>query len=92
MWKRFAVRNERFRLVENSLYDMRADPGQTTDVAGKFPKIVKSMREAYEKFWKDTRPLMVNEDAPMSPTRPYHILYSKQLNEGGIPNWIVPKL
>ena len=92
MWKRFAVRNERFRLVENSLYDMKADPGQTTDVAGKFPKIVKSMREAYEKFWKDTRPLMVNENAPMSPTRPYHVLYEKQLNSEGIPTWREPNL
>jgi arylsulfatase len=92
MWKRFAVRNDRFRLVENSLYDMKADPGQTTDVASKFPKIVKSMREAYEKFWKDTRPLMVNEDAPMSPTRPYHVLYEKQLNSEGIPTWQEPKL
>jgi arylsulfatase len=92
MWKRFAVRNDRFRLVENSLYDMKADPGQTTDVAGKFPEIVKSMREAYEEFWKDTRPLMVNEDAPMSPTRPYHVLYEKQLNSEGIPSWQEPKL
>jgi arylsulfatase len=92
MWKRFAVRNERFRLVENSLYDMKADPGQTTDVAGKFPKVVKSMREAYEKFWKDTRPLMVNENAPMSPTRPYHVLYEKQLNSEGIPTWREPNL
>jgi len=92
MWKRFAVRNERFRLVENSLYDMKADPGQTTDVAGKFPKVVKSMREAYEKFWKDTRPLMVNENAPMSPTRPYHELYEKQLKREGIPPWREPNL
>ena len=92
MWKRFAVRNERFRLVENSLYDMKADPGQTTDVAGKFPEIVKSMKEAYEKFWKDTRPLMVNENAPMSPTRPYHVLYEKQLNSEGIPTWREPNL
>jgi arylsulfatase len=92
MWKRFAVRNERFRLVENSLYDMKADPGQTTDVAGKFPEIVKSMKEEYEKFWKDTRPLMVNENAPMSPTRPYHVLYEKQLKSEGIPTWREPNL
>ena len=92
MWKRFAVRNDRFRLVENSLYDMKADPGQTTDVASKFPEIVKSMKEAYEKFWKDTRPLMVNENAPMSPTRPYHVLYEKQLNSEGIPTWREPNL
>ncbi|MEC8244514.1 MAG: arylsulfatase [Verrucomicrobiota bacterium] len=91
-WKGFAVRNERFRLVENSLYDMKVDPGQTTDVAGKFPKIVQSMREAYEKFWKETRPMMVNENAPMSTTRPYHVLYEKQMNSEGIPTWQMPKL
>ena len=54
MWKGFAVRNERFRLVENSLYDMKVDPGQTTNVADKYPKIVISMRNAYEKFWEET--------------------------------------
>jgi arylsulfatase len=92
MWKRFAVRSERFRLVENSLYDMINDPSQTTNVSEAFPEVVKSMRKAYEEFWEETRPLMVNEDVPMSTTRPYHILYSKQLNEGGIPDWIEPKL
>jgi arylsulfatase len=92
MWKRFAVRNERFRLVENSLYDMKNDPSQKTDVASKNPEVVKSMRAAYEKFWKETRPLMVNEKAPMSPTRPYHELHAKQLKEGGIPSWNEPRL
>jgi arylsulfatase len=92
MWKRFAVRNERFRLVENSLYDMKKDPFQKTDIASEHPEAVKSMRAAYEKFWKETRPLMVNEKAPMSPTRPYHVLHAKQLKEGGIPAWKAPKL
>ena len=92
MWKGFAVRNDRFRLVENSLYDMKVDPGQTTNVADKYPKIVISMRKAYEKFWEETRPLMVNEDVPMSPTRPFHVLYEKQLQNEGIPNWKEPKL
>jgi len=91
-WKGFAVRNERFRLVENSLYDMKVDPDQTTNVADKYPKIVISMRKAYEKFWEETRPMMVNEDVPMSPTRPFHVLYEKQLQNEGIPNWKEPKL
>ena len=92
MWKGFAVRNARYRLVGNSLYDMAKDPNQTTDIAAKDPKVVKSMRAAYDKFWKEARPLMVNEKAPMSPTRPYHVLHAKQLKEGGIPNWQPPKL
>ena len=92
MWKGFAVRNDRFRLVENSLYDMKKDPSQTTNVSEDFPEVVKSMRKAYEEFWEEARPLMVNENVPMSPTRPYHVLYEKQLNTLGIPNWKEPKL
>ena len=92
MWKRFAVRNERFRLVENKLYDMRKDPSQLMDIADKNPKVVQSMRLAYEKFWKETRPLMVNEGVPMSPTQPYHVLHAKQLENGGISDWNAPQL
>jgi arylsulfatase len=92
MWKRFAVRNERFRLVENKLYDMKKDPSQLLDIADKNPKVVQSMRLAYEKFWKETRPLMINEEVPMSPTQPYHVLHAKQLSNGGIPSWKSPKL
>jgi arylsulfatase A-like enzyme len=91
-WKGFAVRNQRYRLVDKALYDMGKDPNQTTDVAPQNPKVVKAMRAAYDKFWKEARPLMVNEKAPMSPTRPYHVLHAKQLKEGGIPNWQPPKL
>ena len=50
------------------------------------------MRKAYEEFWEKARPLMVNEDVPMSKTRPYHELYDKQLSEGGIPKWNQPEL
>jgi hypothetical protein len=35
---------------------------------------------------------MVNESAPMSPVRPYHDLYRKQLAAGGIPDWTPPGL
>lgn len=91
MWKSFAVRNQRFRLVENSLYDMKKDPEQTEDIADKHPEKVQSMRNAYENFWKEARPLMVNEDEPMSPTRPFHVLHARQLEESDIPDWKVPK-
>ena len=92
MWNRFAVRNERFHLVENSLYDMKKDPSQKSDIASEHPEVVKSMRSAYEKFWKETRPLMVNEKVPMSPTQPFHVLHAKQLEKGGIPDWKEPKI
>jgi arylsulfatase len=92
-WSGFAVRNQRFRFVNNNaLYDMQADPGQYTNVIAKHPEVVKAMRTAYDAWWKITRPLMVNEKVPMSKVRPYHVLHAKQLKEGGIPMWKVPKL
>jgi len=60
-------------------------------VAEQHPAVVKKMRTAYEQFWKEARPLMVNEDVPMSPTRPFHVWYEKQMKAGGIPQWKVPK-
>ncbi|MFP6884318.1 MAG: hypothetical protein VCA40_07780 [Roseibacillus sp.] len=71
---------------------MIADPGQKTDVATRHPEVVKQMRAAYNKFWQEARPLMVNEKAPMSRTRPFHVWYKEQMEKGGIPNWVPPAL
>lgn len=92
-WKNFAIRNQRFRLVNNSaLFDMQADPAQKDNVIDQHPEVVKQMRAAYEKWWSETRPLMVNENVPMSPTRPFHVWYAEQLQSTGIPKWKEPKL
>ncbi|MCR9294528.1 MAG: arylsulfatase [bacterium] len=105
-WINFAVRNQRFRYVgqgtlkmaegerrgAGALYDMLADPGQTTDVLHQHPQVAEEMRVAYEQFWKEARPLMVNEDAPMSPTRPFHVWYEEQLAAEGIPDWEPPEI
>jgi len=91
-WKDFAVRNQRFRLLgDAALYDMEKDPSQTTNVIDQYPQVVKRMRDAYDEWWIGTRPLMINENAPMSPTRPFHELHRKQLAAGGIPAWQPPE-
>ena len=87
-WKNFAVRNQRFRLVgKNELFDIENDPGQTVNVADHHPQVVAEMLDVYDKWWVKTRPMMVNENAPMSPVRPFHELYNKQLKTVGIPDW-----
>ena len=92
-WSGFAVRNQQYRFVENkSLYDMSKDPSQTTNIIEDHPEIVKQMRAVYDSWWQETRPLMVNESAPMSPVRPFHELHKKQMKAGGISDWQVPKL
>ncbi len=106
-WKNFAVRSAKYRYVsggvsrgrkkENNstsgaLYDMEKDPSQKNNIIEQHPEIAKKMKAAYEKFWNETRPLMVNEGVPMSPTRPFHEWYNAQEKAGGIPDWVPPKL
>jgi arylsulfatase len=88
----FAVRGPRFRLVNNELFDIAADPGETTDVSEQHPEVIARMRAAYDEWWRETRPLMVNEDAPNSPTRPFWVEYERQLKSAGIPDWKAPEL
>ena len=71
---------------------MMKDPAQQVNVIDLHPDVAKSMRAAYEAFWSETRPLMVNETAPMSPVKPFHELFKKQSQAGGIPDWKPPVL
>lgn len=89
----FAVRSQKYRLVgTNALYDMEQDPEQTTNVIDQHPTIAKKMLAEYDQFWRHARPLMVNESAKMSPTRPFHEWYNEQLKTIGIPKWDKPEL
>ncbi len=89
-WTNYCVRNQQYRLVNSALFDMQEDPGQTTDIAGKHPEVVTELKSAYDRFWKEARPMMVNESVPMSKTRPYWVAYEKQIAESGIPEWKTP--
>ncbi|HIG27520.1 MAG TPA: arylsulfatase [Verrucomicrobiales bacterium] len=87
-YKSCAVRTERFRLVNNrELYDINADPFEQHNVIINHPEVVAKMRKAYDTWWTETLPLMVNEKTPNSPTRPFDLLYENQLRETGIPLW-----
>ena len=77
---------------KDALFDMLKDPGQRTNIINQHPEVAEKMRAAYNKFWKEARPLMVNESAPMSKTRPFHVWYAEQMKNSGIPQWKVPKL
>ena len=99
----YSIRSEKWRYVapqslrkgtksQAGLYNMKKDPGQKNNVIKKNSKVVKKMQAAYDKFWKDTKPLMVNEDVPMSKIRPYHVWFEKQSKGIGIPEWTEPEL
>ncbi|MEM6474189.1 MAG: sulfatase-like hydrolase/transferase, partial [Planctomycetota bacterium] len=91
-YNRFAVRNERWRLVGEELFDIDADPGEANDVSQQHPQIVKAMLRSYDQWWSEVRPMMVNEDASLDVRKPFVELYEKQKKESGIPNWVQPDL
>jgi len=83
-----AVRSQRFRLVNNTeLYDIEKDPSETTNVIDKYPENVAKMRKAYDQWWDEVLPVMVNEDVPYAKDNPFRVLYLKQKAERGIPVW-----
>lgn len=91
-YKGFAVRNEKWRLVGTSLYNIDKDPSQKTDVSKQHPEVVAEMKKSYDAWWSEVRPMMINEDATLETNKPFIDLYEKQKANGGIPNWEEPKL
>lgn len=90
-FKNCAVRSTRWRWVnDRELFDIANDPYESTNVFEKHPDVVAEMRRAYDGWWSETVPLMVNEDAPYAPEQPQAIRYEKQLTERGIPDWVPP--
>jgi arylsulfatase A-like enzyme len=92
-YKKCAIRTRRWRFVNNSvLYDIANDPYEDTNVIEKHPEVAAKLRNAYDKWWAETVPLMVNEKRPLAAEHPQEVRYEKQLKERGIPDWIPPKL
>ena len=72
---------------------MKADPSQKANVIDKHPKVAAKMLDAYEKWWTETRPLMVNELAPVyEGKQPFVKGYEDQLKTRGIPQWKPPRI
>jgi arylsulfatase len=87
-----SVRSPRWHLVCDSrdgakhwqLFDVKADPGEKTDLAAKHPEVVKELDAAYDKWWDSVQPGLVNEDAATgTKVSPFKELYEKQ--RGGKP-------
>jgi arylsulfatase len=78
-----AVRTSRFRLVNNKeLYDLRADPGEKTNVIDRHPDEVARIRAAYDRWWSEVLPALENEDAAGPKVNPFKERYWKQFGGG----------
>ena len=60
------------------LFDLQNDREQTRDVASDHPNVVAEMQAAYERWWSEVRPRMVNEGAKGPAVNPFKELYWKQ--------------
>lgn len=88
----YAVRDEKWRLVEGKLFDLENDPSESQDVAANHPKVVAKMKAAYDAWWKASRPGMVNESASLKTGKPFVEIFEKQEKADGIPKWKNPKI
>ncbi|MGJ8691863.1 MAG: arylsulfatase [Thalassotalea sp.] len=97
-----AVRTEQWRLVytlnkkgdvQYELSDINKDPYETTNLADKYPEIIKELTAAYDIWWDSTEKYLVNEQLPAihAEQQPLTLKYNKQLKEKGIPQWTPTK-
>ena len=61
---------------------LKADPGETKNVINEHPEIVEELRAAYEQWWTEVQPLLVNEDVVPPKLNPMKVLYWKQFGGG----------
>lgn len=86
-----AVRTPRWTLVSDTgaetprwqLFDVRADPSQNVDVIDAHPEVVRDLSAAFDRWWDECVPLMVNEQAVAPQINPFQELYYRQF--GGSP-------
>lgn len=78
-----SIRNGRYRLVNNQeLYDLKSDPGETTNVLAAHPQAAADLRAAYDRWWAEVQPCLVNESAVGPKVNPYKALYWQQFGGG----------
>ena len=61
------------------LFDLKADPGETTNVAAEHPEVAARLEAAYDRWWAEVVPeTLENERAPLEGPNPFKVLYEKQ--------------
>ena len=63
------------------LFDLSVDYGETTDVAAQHPEVVADLIAKHDTWWKECRPLMVNENVAGPAENPFKVLYREQMGK-----------
>ncbi|MFO0866210.1 MAG: arylsulfatase [Gemmataceae bacterium] len=64
------------------LFDVKADPGEKTNILEKHPDVARKLETEYDRWWQDVQPSLVNEDVVGPKYNPFHELYWKQFGGG----------
>ena len=91
-YSRAAIRNSRWSMVNTrdattpgwQLFDLSNDYAQEKDIAADHPDVVKQLATAYDSWWAECLPLMVNEKANPPSFNAFAVRYWKQF--GGEPS------
>ena len=79
-----SIRDERYSLVSPDkekawqLFDLKADPGQQTDILAQHPEVATRLEVAYDTWWDSILPDLVNEDAIPPAENSFKTLYYEQ--------------
>ena len=79
-----SIRRGRYKLVGAALYDLVADPSETTDVAGKHPQLVAVLKQRLQDVGHQ-RPPLGDRPLLMDPALPY--VYGRDENRRA-PEWV----
>jgi len=71
---RLLARTDKSDIPRVELFDLENDPGQTRDISGQHPDVVKELRAEYDKWWRGLSPSFDNDSAAIiggdqNPTR-----------------------
>ncbi len=90
-YRNCSVRNSRWHLVcasktgekEWQLFDVKADPGEKTDVVAQHPEVVQELDAAYDRWWNSVQPQLVNENAVGPKVNPFTACIARLRGESG---------
>jgi arylsulfatase len=63
------------------LFDLGVDYGETTDVSAQHPEVVAELAAKHEAWWKEVRPMMVNEGVKGPAENPFKVMYREQMGK-----------
>jgi arylsulfatase len=79
-FRQCSIRNQRFRLVNNrELYDLASDPGESKNVIAEHPEVTTRLRSAYDAWWDQVQPMLVNETAIGPKINPFREAFERQM-------------